>query len=111
MDPERANHGLSIGHPTSVGVYPRGRTPEGVDDLAGNVWEWCFDWYGPYAKGRRQNPTGAAQARNRVSRGGSWFYSFEDFVARPAGRNRNHPDYRFANVGFRVVAGRDVRTF
>jgi formylglycine-generating enzyme required for sulfatase activity len=37
---EHANYGMSVGHPTDVDAYPLGATPDGVFDLAGNVWEW-----------------------------------------------------------------------
>ncbi len=39
-DEHRANFGMKVGHPTPVGMFPDGDTPEGVADMAGNVWEW-----------------------------------------------------------------------
>ena len=62
-----ANYASHIGHPTPVGVYPCGATADGIADLAGNVWEWCENWYD-----RKQE--------FRVLRGGSWSYSRSDFL-------------------------------
>ena len=43
-DPQRANYDQSnVGHPNPVGIFPGDSTPEGVLELAGNVWEWCLD--------------------------------------------------------------------
>jgi formylglycine-generating enzyme required for sulfatase activity len=108
IDPERANYAGNVDHPTPVGVYPRGRTPDGIDDMAGNVWEWCFDRYSPYEKGRTENPTGPAKGEGRVLRGGSWVD--EAWLTRSALRFRFHADNRVANFGFRVVVGGGART-
>lgn len=52
---------------TAVGVYPQGRSPEGVMDLAGNVWEWCLNRYD-----EPQNVAIDRGSASRVVRGGSW---------------------------------------
>jgi formylglycine-generating enzyme required for sulfatase activity len=73
----------------------------GIYDMHGNVWEWCWSWYGSYAKGSQTDPTGAASGTSRVVRGGSW-YSNTRFL-RSASRLDYTPNSRRSFLGFRVV--------
>ncbi len=88
--PERANYGASkIGKTTPVGSYPEGRTPEGLFDMAGNVWEWCQDWYDK-------------EQDSRVLRGGC-FDIYILNILRCSCRNWLNPHLRNDYDGFRVV--------
>jgi formylglycine-generating enzyme required for sulfatase activity len=65
----------SIGHATAVGMYPAGATPQGVFDLAGNVWEWCLNLYKEiHSLSDKGLDDPEAQGR-RSARGGSWWSS------------------------------------
>jgi sulfatase modifying factor 1 len=55
-----------------VGSFPDGRTPDGIDDLAGNVEEWVADFFGDYPDGFVEDPTGPKVGETRVIRGGSF---------------------------------------
>ena len=98
---EHANFGRNLGGTTPVGSYRKGATPEGVHDLAGNVWEWCRDWYGPYPDGEATDPEGPSDGSSRVLRGGSSDDAPRHL--RGAYRSHTHPGLRLDDVGFRVV--------
>ncbi len=92
-----------VGHPTPVGLYPRGATPDGIQDLTGNVFEWCSDWYGAgyYAKSPSENPSGPKNGEVRVLRGGSWYNLPE--VLRVSLRLWHRPDGGGNVIGFRCA--------
>lgn len=107
VTPEHANYGQSqINRPTAIGTYPLGATPEGIFDLAGNVWEWCLDWYDKNyyteckKKGVVKNPLGPKEKVGRVTRGGSYYWG--DEALRGARRYRNVPLSWGGFYGFRV---------
>ena len=80
---------------------PAGNTAQGLCDMAGNVWEWVEDWYGPYGKAPSDGSARTQTAQGRVIRGGSWFDVASDL--RAAYRLRRVPGYRLGYLGFRVA--------
>jgi hypothetical protein len=72
---ELCNSGQSGFYRTSpVGIYPLGKSHFGCLDMAGNVWEWCMDWFDDtyYKDSPQRNPKGPAKGVSRVVRGGGW---------------------------------------
>ena len=100
-DPNRASFGFRFRNPSPVGSYPLGATPEGVHDLAGNVWEWGADRYGAYPSEAEEDPPGAESGSSRVLRGGA-FYNDPRYL-RAAYRFLFPPGNRGDSYGFRVV--------
>ena len=111
FDVTRANVADSgLGATTAVTTFPQGATPDGLLDMAGNVWEWTASRWGrawqnleyhyPYAStDGREDPQGRFA---RVMRGGSWFDRWQE--SRATKRGRYLPGSRASNIGFRLAA-------
>jgi hypothetical protein len=105
IDCEHAQYAGCGGIIVPVGSKPKGASPYGVLDMAGNVWEWVADWYdsGYYSQSPGRNPPGPDSGKSRVLRGGSWG-NFQRY-ARCACRDGGYPWGRICLVGFRCAMG------
>jgi len=94
--------GAADGHLFTSPVGSFGKTPLGLVDMGGNVWEWTSDWFRPYAERRtRYTPTAASE---RVQRGGSFLCNSEFCHGyRVSARSHSTPESSLFHVGFRLV--------
>ena len=101
---KKAQYGDCGGETVPVGTKPRGDSPYGALDMAGNVWEWVADWYEPayYRSSPAQNPLGPEPGLHKAFRGGSWGYP--PTFLRTTDRARNRPTYAGFDIGFRCAA-------
>ena len=94
------SEGIYLGKTTEVGEYPENNY--GLHDMHGNLFEWCWDWYGEYDDSEdNEDPAGPTGGTYRVLRGGYW-HSF-GAVIRSAFRGSFTPSSRFNYIGFRLV--------
>ena len=86
-----------------VGKLEDGKSPYGIYDMAGNVWEWVSDWYDPnyYKNSPSQNPAGPSSAELKVLRGGSWGDTMDNL--RSANPHIYEPMSQYHTVGFRCA--------
>jgi len=90
-----ANYGRSTGDTTEVGKYKNGKSPYGMYDMAGNVWEWVSSLYKDYPYDSNDGREDLTTSGLRVIRGGSWnnqniyLLTFARQAANPVGRDNN----------------------
>ncbi len=100
INPTLANY-KGMGGTMPVGSY--GANGYGLYDMAGNVWEWCWDWFGDYVQTAQTDPLGPSSGFSRVIRGGSWINYFAgagQVANRFEGSDRGS---WVINIGFRSV--------
>ena len=73
----------------------------GLYDMSGNIFEWCYDWYGAYNRDASKDPTGPSEGTRRVIRGGSWGY--DETYCTVTKRVFYSPDLRSYSIGFRLA--------
>ncbi len=87
---------------TPIGVFPDGDTPEGLQDMCGNVWEWTSSLYQPYPCDFHDGRENQESDGLFIARGGSW-YDYQ-LKTRAAYRFRSPPSYRYYYMGLRVCS-------
>jgi formylglycine-generating enzyme required for sulfatase activity len=95
------------GRPRPVGQ--KQPNPWGLLDMVGNVWQWCNDFYKVdyYPESPKQDPTGPAEGKNKVLRGGAWRFSADN--CRSGYRYNEHPGSADVCFGYDIYGFRCVR--
>lgn len=103
LNDTRTNYASHLGETAKVGSYPRGASPYGILDMAGNVAEWVYDWYQDnyYEHSPHDNPLGPETGTGRVYRGGS--YENPGAQLTTTFRQSDGPKKTFMTVGFRCA--------
>jgi formylglycine-generating enzyme required for sulfatase activity len=117
-DPARCANGLAgfvLHESMAVGGFPTGESPCGAQDMAGNVWAYCLDAYGPELRndateaGKEPANTSADASVRHAMRGGCWATNAAPWYFRSAHRGYSFPSSRDNYVGFRCVRFEDSR--
>ena len=87
----RKTHKIGSKLPNEIGLF----------DISGNVMEWCWDWFAVFGKDEQNNPSGPLSGKERIIRGGSFFYAPE--YCHPGYRHKLEPWMKLLSLGFRVV--------
>lgn len=108
LDVETALRGQGNIGTVPVGSYPQGASRDGIMDLAGNVAEWCFDYYEPYSKPVAGAPLPDKARKPRSIRGGSWgYYNLSQRVTDREFNNQRYGGYVY--IGFRISRSEDTQ--
>ena len=102
-DGTSCNYGLAgdgYEYAAPVGTYPA--NGYGLYDMAGNVYEWCLDWYSDYTLSPLNDPGGPESGTERIIRGSSWALDDSNSI-RCSFREKIGPGSRFENIGLRCV--------
>ena len=92
--------GYCLGWSSPVGSHPAGATSLGLQDMAGNNWEWCNDWWAGYSSSAQTDPVGPGTSWARIYRGGSWYSPAIDL---PCARRFDFPPSAGnGGIGFRL---------
>ena len=95
----------SISKKNSQHVATKQPNKIGIFDMSGNLYEWCWDIYGSYSRGRKDNPKGAEHGKYRIIRGGGWTNT--SYYSRVVSRGYIGEKCRTSGIGFRLCRSVD----